>query len=312
MSKTCAKELLHGIHAATVVPLATDFSIHVSELEHYLHWVCSHSGIRGLLVNGHAGENFLLSRAEKALVLEVARGVTSPDVILVAGINSENSSEAAEQARDAERLGANAILVFPPNSWALSQDHAVVEHHHKCIEGSCQLPVLLYQAPVTAGCMSYEKSLLHKLIESPRVIGIKEGSWELSAYEETLRLVRLARPDIAVLGSGDEHLLATYLIGTEGSQVSLAAIVPELVVNLFNAANENDWVNAKRLHDRLYGLAVAIYRNAPSSRATARMKTCLKLLGKIGSDAVKPPQLSTSKQEAIDLENVLSAALYNR
>src|SRR5438552_3569733 len=54
----------------------------------------------------------------------------------------------------------------------------------------------------------------------------KEGSWEVAAYEQNLRLIRKLRSDFTVLASGDEHLLASYMIGTAGSQVSLAAVVP--------------------------------------------------------------------------------------
>ena len=69
-----------------------------------------------------------------------------------------------------------------------------------------------------------------------------------------------AAPRFVVLGSGDEHLLTSYIIGSAGSQVSLAAVVPELVASLWDAASSADWGRARAAHEQLYPLAVAIYR----------------------------------------------------
>ena len=44
-----------GIHASTVLPLNEDFSIDEAELAAHIGMVASTAGIRGLLINGHAG-----------------------------------------------------------------------------------------------------------------------------------------------------------------------------------------------------------------------------------------------------------------
>ena len=78
--------------------------------------------------------------------------------------------------------------------------------------------------------MAYSPHVLEQLAAEERIVGIKEGSWEVAAYEANRRLLLRLRPDFVVLGSGDEHLLTSYIIGSAGSQVSLAAVVPVLVL----------------------------------------------------------------------------------
>ena len=158
------------------------------------------------------------------------------DCWLTAGINAESSLEAARLAADAERAGANALLVFPPNSWAMHHDAGMVLAHHAHIEAATTLPIVLYQAPVGAGRMAYQISVIEQLIASPRVQAIKEGSWEVATFDQNWRFVRERRADVAVLGSGDEHLLTSSMIGSPGAQVSLAAVVPKLIVDLQDAA----------------------------------------------------------------------------
>lgn len=299
---------LAGIHAATIVPLNDDFSIDETALAAHLAQVAATPGIRGLLLNGHAGENFVLSAAEKRRVIEIGRATVPPGCIICSGVNAESSLELARESEAAEAAGADLLLVFPPNSFALSHDPEAALIHHRHALAASSLPILLYGAPVGAGHMAYDRRTLAALAAEPRIIGVKEGSWEISAYEENLRLLKSLRPDFVVLGSGDEHLLHSYLIGSAGSQVSLAAIVPELIVALWETCDRGDWAAARKLHELIYPLSVAIYRDAPGGRATARLKVCLALMGRAEQAVVRPPQPPVSMQERDRLRAALEQA----
>lgn len=235
---------LRGVHAATIVPMTPDFQIDEPQLAAHLASVASVPGINGLLVNGHAGENFVLSLAEKRRVVELAREHAPKRCLIVSGVNHESSLEAAREAAALEQAGADGLLAFPPNSWALGHADDCVIEHHRHIRDATTAPLMLYAAPVGAGAMAYAPPLLQRLVADPRFAAIKEGSWEVATYEQNLRLIRKLRPDFVVLGSGDEHLLTSYLVGSAGSQVSLACVVPELVVSLWNAAEAGDWASA--------------------------------------------------------------------
>ena len=298
----------NGVHAATLAPMQPDFNLDEAALAAHVGHISRVLGVRGLLVNGHAGENFYLTCEEMRRVVEIARGAVPKTCWLTAGINAESSLQAARQAVDAEKAGANALLVFPPNSWALNHDIGMVEAHHRHVMDACTLPLVLYQAPIGAGRMAYELSIIERLIALPRVKAIKEGSWEVATYEQNWRFVKSKRPDVAVLGSGDEHLLASYMIGSVGAQVSLAAVVPELIVALHDAAMANDWNKARTLHEQIYPLAVAIYRNVPGNRATARLKSCLKILGRLEHATVRPPIQPLPPEEVALLAEVLNLA----
>ena len=266
-------------------------------------------GIRGLLINGHAGENFHLTRDEARRVVEIVRAAVPKDCWLTAGVNAESSLEAARIATDAEsgrrqraaRLPSQQLGPAPRRRHGRGAPSAHVER-------ATSLPIVLYQAPVGAGRMAYQLPVIEALIRSPRVKAIKEGSWEVATFEQNWRFVQQRRPDIAVLGSGDEHLLTSYMIGSPGAQVSLAAIVPELIVALHEAAMSGDWNKAREIHERIYPLSVAIYRRVPGNRATARLKTCLKLLGRLEHDTARPPIQPLPPDEIAELRAALKYA----
>ena len=160
---------------------------------------------------------------------------------------------------------------------------------------------MLYQAS-RAGRMAIRCG--DQLIAFDRVAAIKAlGGRDLRAPA-----CQAAPAGHAVLGSGDEHLLTCYVIGSDGAQVSLAAVVPELIANLHQAVSSGDWLRARELHEKVYPLSVAIYRTQPGNRATARLKMCLKILGQLECDAVRPPIVAAA-EEYLVLEKALKTAL---
>ena len=298
----------HGIYPATICPFKTDDSLDESALCQHVTALADVAGCVGILCNGHAGENFALSREEKRRVVEIASQMVGDRMIVVSGINSENSLEAVDHARDAAAAGADALMIFPPNSWALAQDETVALTHHRIVIEAVDLPMMLFQASVNSGQMGYQPDILAQLAKLPRIVAIKEGSWEISAYEANRRLIREVAPQVAVMASGDEHLLSSYVLGSEGSFVSLACIIPETIVALDQAVRQGDLDQARAAHEVIYPLAKAIYSAPPGGRATARLKTCLKLLGRLNCDRVRPPLGPLDADEIARLTLALATA----
>lgn len=296
----------NGIYASTVCPLQANGAIDEQSLDRHLRTVLEGTGMRGLLLNGHAGENAMLSRAEQRRVIEIGRQI-GRDHLIVAGINAESSDLAVLLARDAADAGADAIMVFAPFSWALGADERVIVDHHQRVQQATALPMFLFQGSVNSG-LAYSTGVLRSLLGLCSVVGIKEGSWETSAYDAVRRLTKSVRPDVAVMASGDEHLFTCFVLGSEGSLVSLAAVVPELIVALDRAVKEGDLAGARLLHDRIYPLAKAIYGTAPGSLATARLKACLKLLGRVERATCRAPVGDLPAEEYDRLALALSEA----
>ncbi|MBT9386642.1 dihydrodipicolinate synthase family protein [Pseudooceanicola sp. CBS1P-1] len=276
-----------GLYAATICPMTEAGALDGASLEAHFAAVLSDPGQTGLLLNGHAGEGIHLSRAEQAEVVRIARNVAGQRRILAA-VSAESTAAAVADARAALAAGADAIMVFAPFSWALGVDPRAVLTHHRGIAEATGAPLYLFQGAVTSGGLHYDADLLRALLEIDAVTGIKEGSWEVKAYETTLRTARQQRPDVAVMASGDEHLFACYLLGSDGSAVSLSALVPEAITALDSAVRGGDMDRARRIHAALFDLARRIYAR-PGHLAAARIKCCLAELGRIASPACRAP-----------------------
>lgn len=299
-------KMLKGIYAATVVPLKKDKSINKIALKNHIKDIIKTNGIKGLLLNGHAGENFTLNVDEQIKVIDIARKYKNLDKKLISGLNFEDPLLASNVAKKMTKAGADAILIFPPFSWSQGISHEMIYQHHKTICDKISKPVFIYQSSINSGHLSYKKELLKRLLKIKNVIGVKEGSWDFKCYVENYKFLKRINKDFLVMASGDEHLYPCFKYASDGSQVSLAAITPEKIVELINLIENKQYSEAKKLDKKLLILAKNIYGKYPPNFATARIKYCLKVLKKIPNDLMRS-SIFLNNSEKIQLRKSLTA-----
>ena len=281
------KKNLKGIYAATVVPLKKNKSLDLKGLSRHIKEVIKTEGIKGLLLNGHAGENFTLNINEQIKVIEIAKKFKNSNKKLISGLNFEDAILASNVAKKMEKAGTDAILIFPPFSWAQGISEEMIFQHHKIICNKINKPVFIYQSSITSGHLSYKKNLLKKLLKIKNIVGVKEGSWNYKSYVNNYKFLKKIKKKFLVMASGDEHLYPCFKYASDGSQVSLAAITPDKIVELIRLIENKEFSKAKKLDKKLLILAKNIYGKYPPNFATARIKYCLKILNKIPNDLMR-------------------------
>lgn len=295
-----------GIYAANIVPLGSDKSIDTENLIKHVKEISNVEGIRGLLVNGHAGENFTLSADEQIQVLKIIKENIKKESLIISGVNFEDPQKAADIAKEMLDSGANAILIFPPYSWSQGINTQMIYEHHKIISDATNGPIFIYQSSINSGHLSYTKEILSELTKLKNIIGIKEGSWNTESYIENFKFLKNINQNFLVMASGDEHIYPCFKYASDGSQVSLAAIVPEKIVELITNIENKNFDLAQDLDKKLLILAQNIYGKYPPSFATARIKYCLKVLKKIPRDTMRS-SISLDDEEKTQLEKSLKS-----
>ena len=297
---------LKGIYAATVVPLKKNKSINEIALKNHIKDIIKTNGIKGLLLNGHAGENFTLNIDEQIKVIKIAKKYKGLDKKLISGLNFEDPLLASNVAKKMTKAGADAILIFPPFLLSQGISEEMIFKHHKIICNKITKPVFLYQSSIYSGHLSYKKNLLKKLLKIKNIIGVKEGSWDYKNYVSNYKFLKKIKKEFLVMASGDEHLYPCFKYASDGSQVSLAAITPEKIVELIRLIENKEFSKAKKLDKKLLILAKNIYGKYPPNFATARIKYCLKVIKKIPSDLMRS-SISLNANEKIKLKKSLKA-----
>ena len=228
------------------------------------------------------------------------------DKKLISGLNFEDPLLALNVAKKMTKAGADAILIFPPFSWSQGISDEMIFQHHKVICNEINKPVFLYQSSIYSGHLSYKKDLLKKLLKIKNIIGVKEGSWDYKSYVNNYKFLKKIKKEFLVMASGDEHLHPCFKYASDGSQVSLAAITPEKIVELIRLIENKEHSKAKKLDKKLIILAKNIYGKYPPNFATARIKYCLKILKKIPNDLMRST-ISLSSNEKMQLKKSLKS-----
>ena len=105
----------------------------------------------------------------------------------------------------------------------------------------------------------------------------------------------------------DEADIGHIQLSRSTDLVVVAPATADLIAKMATG-QAGDLATARAFNDRIYPLAKAIYGTAPGGHANARLKTCLKLLGHIPSDAMRPPMGPLPDGEVAMLAQALKAA----
>ena len=297
-----------GIYAATIVPLKKNKKIDKKSFSKHIKNVSNTKGIKGLLINGHAGENFTLGDDEQIKLVKLAKKNKKKDTKIISGLNFEDSLFASRVGKNMIKAGADALLIFPPFSWSQGVTSEMIYKHHKIICNKLNHPIFIYQSSIYSGHLCYKKNTLKKLLKLKNIIGVKEGSWSYKNYISNYKFFKKHNKKFLVMASGDEHIYPCFKYASDGSQVSIASIVPEKVVELIKSIENKQYYKAKKIDKKLLILAKNIYGKYPSNFATARIKYCLKVLRKIPRETMRS-SIELDTKEKIQLKKSLKLSM---
>src|ERR671926_135823 len=99
---------------AMVTPLTEDGSIDLAGAQELAAHLVDRGGSDGLVVFGTTGESPTITDAEQRAVLEVVLDAVGDRATVIAGVGTNDTAHSIEKARDAERLGAHALMAVTP------------------------------------------------------------------------------------------------------------------------------------------------------------------------------------------------------
>ncbi len=225
-----------GVMPANILPFKADLSIDEPAYRAHLRWLADTRGVTGIVANGHAAEVSSLSRDERKRSLAVALDEVGSACPIVAGVYSDGTAEAVELARDAKALGAAAVLVFPPTlfMWGAQLKPDMVVRHFSEIAEKADVPIIVFEYPPASG-IGYAPETLARLAQLPHVVGVKDWSNEIVAFEKNLRALRATGRPVAMLSAFTMSLMASFLLGADGAISGMGSVTADLQAELFEA-----------------------------------------------------------------------------
>lgn len=231
----------HGVFPAATTQFNPDYSINYTATQKVQDALIN-DGVNGLIILGTCGENNSLLPDEKRRVLQDAVETAQARVPVVTGISELDTARAIEYARDAEKIGANGLMLLPAMVYVPTEDELVA--HFKAVAAATSLPIMLYNNP-PAYRVSVTSGVLHQLEEVENIVAVKESAPDSRRFTD---LINEFGNRYEIFAGLDDVALEGLILGAKGWISGLTSAFPEESVELVAAFERGDLATALKIY----------------------------------------------------------------
>jgi 4-hydroxy-tetrahydrodipicolinate synthase len=277
------------VYPAATTQFAADFSLDLPACRRTLTALVD-DGVDGLVLLGTVGENNSLRPEEKRTALVTAVESVGGRVPLVAGVSELSTDRAVEFARDAERIGVNALMLLPAMVYVPTADELYT--HFKTVAEATSLPIMLYNNP-PAYRVSIELGTLEQLAKIPNIVAVKESAPDPRRFTD---IINAFGERYTLLAGLDDVALEALLLGANGWVSGLTSAFPRESVALMRAAQRGDWIEARRIYRWFMPL---LHLDAEHDLVQS-IKLAEQVMGR-GSERVRMPRMPLTGERRADV-----------
>jgi 4-hydroxy-tetrahydrodipicolinate synthase len=254
-------------------------------------------GHDGVVVSGTTGESPTTSVAEDGRILAAVKDAVGDRAKVVAGVGTNATAHSVELAQQAEKIGADGLLLVTP--YYNKPGQAGVLHHFRTVVESSGVPVMLYDVPSRTGTQiameTYEAASAWDT-----VVAVKD------AVGDFARGVRLTQLGYAVYSGDDVANLAWLAHGGSGFVSVVGHAAGDQLKAMADAFFAGDHAEALTIFTRMLP-AIDAVMGVPNYGATTA-KAALQLLGVLDNRNVRAPLVALDDDEVAALRAGLDAA----
>lgn len=283
--------MFKGSITALVTPFTQSGAVDEKAFQALVDWQIK-EGTNGIVPVGTTGESPTLSHAEHKRVVDMAIEVAKGRATVIAGAGSNNTAEAVDFARHAEKSGADAILVVTPYYNKPNQEG--LYQHFMAIDAAVSIPIIIYNIPPRSIIDMSVETMARLCKDGRNIRGVKDATGKI----ERVSMQRAAcGPDFIQLSGEDATALGFNAHGGHGCISVTSNVAPRLCAEFQAACQAGDFAKALAYQDKLMPLHQALFVE-PNPQGP---KYALSLLGHIENHLRLPMvPLSAPTQKIIE------------
>lgn len=264
-----------------------------------LEWLAPY-GASALFAAGGTGEFFSLTGNEYSEVIKTAVDTCKGSVPIIAGAGGP-TRQAIAQAQEAERLGAQGILLMPHYLTEASQEGLI--EHVKQVCNSVDFGVIFYNRSVSL----LNLDSLQQLTEvCPNLIGFKDSSGQIDMMTGITQTVGDRLSYLGGLPTAEVFAAPYKALGCPVYSSAVFNFIPKTAMEFYNAIRANDTATTDRLIKDFF-LPLIQIRDRKAGYGVSMIKAGAKIIG-YDAGPVRPPLSDLTPKDYEDLA-VLIATL---
>lgn len=174
-----------------------------------------------IIVCGTTGESSTLTHEEHLDVIRYCVKVVAGRIPVVAGTGSNCTETAVYLSQEAEKAGADGLLLVSPYYNKATQNGLYA--HFKTVADSVKLPILLYNVPSRTGCNILPETIVRLCTDVENIVGVKEASGNIG---QIAHLAAISRGKVDIYSGNDDQIVPIMSLGGIGVISVLANVAP--------------------------------------------------------------------------------------
>jgi 4-hydroxy-tetrahydrodipicolinate synthase len=281
---------------AMVTAFSDDGSVDLDGTARVAEHLADH-GHDGVVVSGTTGESPTTSTEEDGAILRAVVEAVGDRITVVAGVGTNDTAHSVELAAQAEKLGADGVLLVTP--YYSKPTPEGVAAHFETVADASGLPVMLYDIPGRTGITIAEETY-HRLAGNDRFVAVKDAVGDLA------RGVRIMQQTGLAFYSGDDVLNLGWLThGACGIVSVVGHVAGDRYAEMIRAVDRGDLGAALSTYQQLVPVVEAVMTTAQGAMTA---KAAMQLLDVLPNRNVRLPLVPADDALVATLREALEDA----
>ena len=211
-----------GSGVAIVTPFHEDGSVNYEAFEKQIELQIA-GGTDAIIVCGTTGESSTLTHEEHLEVIRFCIEKVNKRIPVVAGTGSNCTQTAIYLSQEAEKAGADGLLLVTPYYNKCTQKG--LYEHFKMVAESVNIPIILYNIPGrTGGVLIQPETVVSLCRDVKNIVGVKDATGNISGVAKVLQL---ANGDVDLYSGNDDQIVPILSLGGKGVISVLSNVAPK-------------------------------------------------------------------------------------
>ena len=242
-----------GAGVAIITPMTETGEVNYPKLEELLEYQIA-NGTDSIIICGTTGEASTLTHEEHLEVIRFAIEKVAGRIPVIAGTGSNCTDTAVYLSKEAEKYGADALLLVSPYYNKATQKGLIA--HFTRIADSVKIPVILYNIQGRTGVNIAPETLAYLAHPVKNIVGVKEASGNIS---QVAKIAQLAGDELDIYSGNDDQIVPILSLGGKGVISVLSNIAPKETHDIVARFMEGDVAGSRELQLRALPLVEKLF-----------------------------------------------------
>lgn len=230
-----------GAGVAIVTPMKENGDVNFEKLGEILEDQIA-NGTDAIVICGTTGESATLTHEEHLDTIKYTIDKVAKRIPVIAGTGSNSTDTAVYLSVEAEKFGADGLLLVSPYYNKATQKGLI--KHYTTIANAVKIPIILYNVPSRTGCNILPETVAELVSNVENIVGIKEATGNIS---QIAKLMQLTDGKIDLYSGNDDQVVPLLSLGGKGVISVLSNIAPQQTHDMVEKFLQGDIEGSRKI-----------------------------------------------------------------